>query len=75
MFFDKISRLAFVSIIVLILGGVIEIIALASPYWLLVHSVTLGNIGHSGLWLICKRIVTASLSAVSCENYPDTIPG
>lgn len=75
-FFDRISRLAFIAIVVLILGGVIEIIALASPYWIVYHDAPIvGNIGHSGLWLLCKKIATGAVTTVSCDNYSDTIPG
>lgn len=73
-FFERFSRAAFVACVILIIGGIIEIVALASPYWNLTYAATFGKIGHIGLWLICKRVQAAVLTT-SCVGYDDIVPG
>lgn len=53
----KISLIGLAAIVVLILGGILHIVALASPYWhttsaLLFNGKTL-RVGNSGLWVEC----------------------
>lgn len=74
-FFDKFSRFSFVAIVVIIIGGIVEIVALATPYWTLSSTQSLGNIGHSGLWLNCKRTQATVVTTVSCSSYADAIAG
>lgn len=53
----KISLIGLAAIVVLVLGGILHIVALASPYWhvtsaLLFNGQTL-RVGNSGLWVEC----------------------
>ena len=49
--------LALLALVVLILGGILEIVAIASPYWVNMHEQTLGNAGHFGLWVGCQTSI------------------
>ncbi|XP_053408694.1 uncharacterized protein LOC123559413 [Mercenaria mercenaria] len=62
-----------VAILLLIVGGLIHIVGLATPYW---HSVTITNsviqnkpYGHQGLWAICSSRGT---DVVDCNSHGDT---
>jgi len=73
-FFDRFSRASFAAIVIIILGGIIEIVALVSPYWNLTYAPLVGKIGHTGLWLSCKRVVSTVLTT-SCSRFADGIAG
>lgn len=54
----KISIIGLVAIVVLVLGGILHIVALASPYWHQTYADLYGgtarlHIGNAGLWVEC----------------------
>lgn len=53
----KISLIGLAAIVVLILGGILHIVALASPYWhttsALLFNGKMLRVGNSGLWVEC----------------------
>lgn len=64
------------AVILLIVGGIIHIVGLATPYW---HSVTVTNqilkdspYGHHGLWAACSQ---GAMDAVDCVSHEDSTNG
>lgn len=60
----KISLIGLAAIVVLILGGILHIVALASPYWHVTSAVLYNGqtlrLGNSGLWVECFSWVGAT---------------
>ncbi|XP_069120020.1 uncharacterized protein [Argopecten irradians] len=69
--FKKFSVLALIAIALLIFGGILHIIALATPYWHFTYEATFGRVGHYGLWVGCKYFLTT----VSCSSEYINPPG
>ncbi|XP_060567622.1 uncharacterized protein LOC132726298 [Ruditapes philippinarum] len=62
-----------VAIILLIVGGLIHIVGIATPYW---HSISITNnvvrdkpYGHHGLWAVCT---TRGQDVIDCNSHSDT---
>jgi hypothetical protein len=83
----KISIIGLVAIVVLVVGGILQIVALASPYWHQTYADLYGtqtsrlHIGNSGLWVECitwrgaTTCITPEISDAGkqeCDNV--TIP-
>ncbi|KAJ8307202.1 hypothetical protein KUTeg_015286 [Tegillarca granosa] len=66
----KIPVLAIIAIIVIIISGILQLIALATPYWHTIYSRGDVRAGHGGLWHGCFRLT----NIVYCSS-PTHVPG